>query len=137
MWVRFRLFRNPSNVVIEGNCRQCGTCCRNLLLVDGEKIIRSEEQFETLKARHPELYRYFRVKSRNASGDLIFQCSQLTGDNRCALYGSRERPFFCASYPSRAMFEREGGLFKGCGYNTRPAIPFEEILGTCHSMHDD
>ena len=123
--MRIRLLFNPANVVIRGECNQCGTCCRNLILVDGKKIIRSEHEFENLKKRFPQ-YEMFRIKSQNKSGDLIFHCTNLNPDNTCSVYP--RRPAMCAAYPTKAMFKRDGKLLDGCGYTVTPAISFREIL---------
>ncbi len=103
----------------------CGTCCGELILVDGKKIVQSEAEFEALKQQYPE-YDIFSIKSVNSDGDLLFECSKQAGDNRCSIY--EDRPPICANYPSRAMFKRKGTLFKNCGYYVEPAVGFQEIL---------
>ena len=130
LWVKIRLLFNPANVKVQGECNQCGVCCRNMILVDGKKIVQSEKEFERLKARFPDIYGFFRFKSRNSDGDLVFECSQLNTDNTCSLYNSTARPRRCAAYPTKAMFKRGGKLFKECGYYVTPAVSFKEILDT-------
>lgn len=125
LWVNIRLLLNPTNVVIRGACKMCGTCCGELILVDGKKIVRSQEDFEALKQRYPG-YGIFDIKSVNNEGDLLFQCSKLAEDKSCSIYD--DRPAICANYPTRAMFKRKGTLFKNCGYYVEPAVGFQEVL---------
>jgi Fe-S-cluster containining protein len=127
IWVNIRLLLNPANVVIQGECKKCGTCCRNLILVDGKTIVRSQKEFELLKQKDP-VYEIFKIKSFNEDGDLVFECTRLAPDNTCSIYN--DRPAICANYPSRAMFKRQGRLFKECGYYVEPAVDFQEILET-------
>lgn len=123
-----RLLFNPANVKVQGECKQCSTCCKNMTLVDGKKIIQSEEEFKRLKVRYPNIYGIFRLKSRNSDGDLIFECTKLNPDNTCSFNNSKERPLMCAAYPTKAMFKRGGKLFKECGYYVTSAVSFQEIL---------
>ncbi|MCP5104290.1 MAG: hypothetical protein GY950_12960, partial [bacterium] len=71
IWIKIRLFWNPTNVVIRGSCKICGTCCRRLILTDGEQIVQSEEAFETLKNQYPQ-YEIFKFKSINNDADWVF-----------------------------------------------------------------
>jgi len=124
---RIRLFFNPSNVVIQGECRKCGTCCRNLILVDGKKIVSSEEEFERLIKRVPDYAMFsIRPESPNKDGDLIFHCSNLNHEGTCSIHATRPR--ICEGYPSKAMFVKDGNLFEKCGYYVKPAVSFQDIL---------
>lgn len=125
IWITIRLLLNPANVVVRGECKMCGTCCGELILVDGKKTVQSEAEFESLRERYP-VYDIFSIKSVNSDGDLVFECIKLAGDNTCSIYD--HRPAICANYPSRAMFKRRGTLFKNCGYYIEPAVGFQEIL---------
>jgi Fe-S-cluster containining protein len=103
----------------------CGTCCKKLVLVDGRKIVRTEEEFRLLKKKYPE-YEMFKLKSTNSDGDLVFECSKLNEDNTCSIH--ENRPDICTNYPTPAMFKHRGKLFKKCGYYVEPAVDFQEIL---------
>lgn len=127
IWINFRLWLNPGNVVIRGSCKMCGTCCKNLILVDKKKIIKTEEEFRLLKEKYPQ-YEIFRIKSTNSDGDLVFECTKLNDDNTCSIHN--ERPGVCSAYPVPAMFKHHGKLFKDCGYWAEPAVDFKEILNS-------
>jgi Fe-S-cluster containining protein len=103
----------------------CGTCCKKLILVDGRKIIRTEEEFRVLKQKYPQ-YDIFKIKSINSDGDLVFECTRLNEDNTCSIH--KDRPGICANYPTPSMFKYQGKLFENCGYYVEPAVDFQEVL---------
>lgn len=107
---------NPGNMKIQGECIQCGTCCREMILVDDKKIIQSKEHFQRLKTRYPDIYGILKIKTMNNDGDLVFECIKLKPDNTCSLYNSKERPPMCSAYPTKSIFKRGGNLIKTCGY---------------------
>ncbi len=125
--VRFRLWRNPANAVIKGECIKCGECCRQLLLVHDGKVVQTAAQFEELLEKYPE-YRNFRIKGIDDDGDMRFECTCLEPDNTCSIHP--RRPAICADYPRQGMFLKEGKLLEGCGYNAEPEVSFEDILET-------
>ncbi len=122
---RLRLFFNPYNVVIKGECLRCGECCRNLILFIRGRTIQTEEEFESEKLKHPE-YDMFDIRSVNDDGDLIFECTNLGADNRCSIHTGR--PKMCRTYPSKKMIANGGRLLEGCGYRVCEMISFREIM---------
>ena len=41
-----KLVQNKTNhLKIEGKCKQCGKCCKNLLLVINKKIVKTKKEF--------------------------------------------------------------------------------------------
>lgn len=125
LYVRLMLKVNPSNIAIDGACKQCGNCCRNLLLVDDHQIIKDAASFERLKKKLP-IYKIFRRKTIQDDGQWVFKCTKLTHHNTCSIHD--QRPPICSNYPTKQMLRMNGELLEGCGYNIRPALPFDTIL---------
>ncbi len=121
---RIRKLINPGNIKIEGNCSQCGVCCRNVILYIDEHIISTEEEFTELKTINPQ-YEMFSPASHNEEGELVFICRYIQEDNTCYIYS--HRPKFCKDYPHRYMFLYGGGLYPECGYIKKPSITFKDI----------
>lgn len=74
-----------------------------------------------------ELERYLHFRGIRVVGEdveknyLFYQmdvpCSQLTGDKRCAVHGSPEKPLLCLKYPW------EPDDIPECGFSFRPTSP--------------
>lgn len=111
---------------LEGECNQCGDCCRNLTLTDTNGLLTSETAFEALLQRRPE-YRIFRLRYQDPLDQVLyFQCSQLGDDNLCQAYG--DRPRICRIYPNPRMFAHGARLPQACGYRLAPDSEFQSIL---------
>lgn len=107
-----------------GRCLQCGRCCRNIaILLDGKRI-KSEEDFELLKAQEPE-YEIFEPHSKAEDGTLIFSCRMQKG-NKCSMHS--KRPEICRDYPDLYIMYSGVELLKDCGYVLVAPYDFEEIL---------
>ena len=98
--------------VVEGACRRCGNCCRNMCLQADGGILTRPEQFEALCAEDPRFGR-FRVTGRTATGVLLFTCSLLLED-RCAAYADRLQ--LCRNYPRPGTWLAGHDLLPGCGF---------------------
>ena len=126
-----RRFRRPKLVRIEGACRMTGNCCRNLILVDRGRPVRTERQLRRLRRRQPEYKMFQPHGAPPAEGHWRFRCRNLGPDNRCQIYQSR--PEICRRYPSPELFRRGGSLLPGCGYRVVHDPPkgeaFEQLLG--------
>lgn len=127
-WLRWR----PSRVVpvrIEGACRMTGNCCRNLILADAGRPVKTARQFRRLLRREPT-YAMFEANEASApDGWMRFHCSNLGADNRCTIHATR--PDICRRYPQVEMFEKGGSLLAGCGYRLvrEPrGVPFDRVL---------
>lgn len=107
-----------------GSCNQCGSCCTNIYLIHGQKVIEDPALFEELKAQNPE-YAYFKVVRQEADG-LMFQCVHLQEDNSCGIY--EDRPDFCRKYPSEHSLLMGGKLAEGCGYRFKLLKTFQDVL---------
>ena len=88
---------------IEGECKMTGNCCRQLILVDRGRSIRSLTVFNALVRREPFHEMFVPLDEKDSEGRLRFSCSNLTHEHRCGIYHSR--PDFCRSYPEPLMFK--------------------------------
>lgn len=113
--IKYRLFGLEAE--ISGECHHCGACCRNLVLLHRGGWISAERDFEDL-LREDARYERFSIAERAPDGCLIFTCSWLTKDNRCANY--EERMDFCKSYPSPELYFHGRTSLGGCGFVMRP-----------------
>lgn len=118
-----------------GECKKCGKCCDNILLVIDNKEIDTEEKLEKLKEKEP-VFKRFEIK-KFQDGDLYLRCSYLTKDRLCKDY--KNRPSFCRKYPESEMIELGGHTLDDCGFIfllKKPPIktwkktgkPFHDIL---------
>jgi hypothetical protein len=108
-----------------GQCNCCGSCCKNISIKHGKKIIQTPEQFEALQRKFP-VYRMFRIMD-NADNGLIFQCVYLNDETgKCTNY--ENRPPICRNYPHEVIFKLGGSLADSCGYYFKPLKPFNRVL---------
>jgi len=116
----------------EGKCKQCGKCCRMIVLVSEGGIITSEDEFNQLKEVFPE-YERFVFKGRDKDGVLRFTCKYLGKDNKCGDY--KGRPIICRDYPTEEIFVRGGIMATDCGFVFIPVEDFQKMLD--EAMNDD
>ena len=101
-------------VRIEGACRMTGNCCRNLILVDDGKPVKTARQFRRLTRKQRSFQMFQPNEEPSPDGWLRFRCSNLRSDNQCGIYETR--PDICRLYPQAEMFAKGGSLVAGCGY---------------------
>lgn len=119
-WITNRFAHKGS--VIQGSCNQCGHCCRNLLLYDGDSVIRNRQQLDRLLARQPH-YEFFEPMYQDEDLDgLYFSCRHIGEDNRCQIYATR--PAICDDYPNPRMFLHGARLPEACSYELTPRHTF-------------
>jgi hypothetical protein len=103
----------PTRWHLTGRCRQCGQCCRRIILTMTPAQIRSR-LFTTLSIRWLSwLFRFELIELDGEHDSLVFRCRQLTPDNKCGDY--RWRPNICRNYPLVDYF-KEPQLLPGCGF---------------------
>jgi len=124
-WRHLRLRLTKKELILTGQCRQCGACCRRLQLKSGKKWLRSKRDFNSLVKRQPE-FACFEIRGRDPQRLLIFNCTNLGTDNRCQDYNNR--PQLCRDFPSKAIFFCGGQLPEGCGYTLSEGTPFRTLL---------
>ena len=114
----------PTRPSIIGSCTHCGECCRNIIIHDGDKVIRSKEDFASLIAKN-DYYRMFKISGQEPYR-LYFTCSNLDENNLCKIHP--QRPQICRDYPSERMLMMGASLPKDCGYQLAPHMKFDNIL---------
>ncbi len=135
-----RFFRKKINrlrgmsYIREGECFQCGRCCRMIVLVSEGGIITTEEEFNQLKEVFPE-YRRFKMKERDEDGLLRFTCKYVGEDNRCGDYYGR--PSICRAYPNEELFVKGGVIASHCGYKFYPVEDFSKVLDQAMKPEDN
>lgn len=105
---------------LEGECRQCGECCKNIYCVDTYSIT----DFKITQFIYPQFKRFKPVKI-DTTGNLILECTLLSSDNKCTVYDNRLK--MCKMYPN-ILYGSLGHLPEHCGYKLVPIVPFENLL---------
>ena len=102
----------PKSMMLRGSCTLCGDCCRDMMIYDGKKFIRTEEDFSEL-VKSDSYYSMFEI-SKQEGFNLWFTCSNLLEDNTCKIHDTR--PQVCRDYPDKDMLYHGTGLPAQCGY---------------------
>ncbi len=115
----------PDKLEVIGQCKQCGDCCRSLMLIDGRGVVRSKRYFRRLQKKD-QFYRNLEIVGTDRNGILVFNCKLIGEDGRCTNY--EERPDICRDFPDLLMFRFGGELDVDCGYKVRTKVDFKEVL---------
>jgi len=107
-----------------GDCNQCGACCKNIYLTFGQQTVATIAELDQLKKRY-KAYRTFEPIEENELGVLL-RCTQLQEDNTCGIYETR--PYFCRKFPNEDVLTRGGKLHADCSYTFEPLKPFDSLL---------
>ena len=103
----------PHKHKITGKCKQCGQCCRGILLKMTPRQIKNEF-FRDLCIRWLSwLYDFILLEIDAENQYLIFTCKHLGQDGKCQNYFWRYN--ICRNYPLLDYFE-EPRFLPGCGY---------------------
>jgi len=129
---KWRLKRKRQIVVIRGNCKMCGSCCRSICLSVGGKWLKTKKQFLKATKEDASLSR-FEICGRAGDGYLQFSCTCLNEEGTCNDY--ENRPQLCQSFPNPTIFMQCGELPEGCGFRMSTEVDFEKILNA--AMHDE
>ncbi len=112
-------------VYFEGQCLQCGNCCRHIYLFENSgKIIKSRRQFNKLLKKHPDHDRFEIVAKDN--GGLVFKCNWLTEEDTCKDHENRLQ--LCRNYPSKVMYYTNFTTGEYCGYRLKTGASFSKVL---------
>ncbi len=127
-WIKYfgnRLF--SSKYVRYGQCKQCGKCCRSIVLLDMGKPIKTEEEFDQIKKKY-KAYNHFYPSGRDNQNQLLFTCKSLGEDNLCRDYFFRS--LYCRKYPNidKKFIMSGGRMLDGCGYKIEPSKKFSDYL---------
>lgn|SRR5574344_559 len=112
---------------IEGKCKQCGECCKNIVFMIENDYVKTEKQFESLK-EFDKKYKNFEINSITKDNVLLFRCKSLNSDNKCKDYMLRS--LYCRAYPFVTDKIRLGGCetFENCGYKIKINKKFKDFL---------
>ncbi|BDQ33936.1 YkgJ family cysteine cluster protein [Pseudodesulfovibrio portus] len=130
---RFRAKVLGSPVRVVGQCRMCGSCCADILILYKGKWLRRKRDCEAMVRELPG-YSRFECVGRNPDGFLTFTCRSLGEDKFCTSY--EERPSLCRNYPSKSLYYQGGWLRPDCGYSFR-AETFRQAIRRLLTGRDD
>jgi len=121
LWLKIRGHR----IVVCGNCKICGLCCRDLNLTNGDHWIRSKDEFKLLVEKKPEYSRFIHT-GYTPGGIMVFSCECIGSDGLCGDY--ENRPDFCRTYPETDLYFMGGELPDHCGFSFKVMPSFDRIL---------
>ncbi len=103
--------------VLQGECHECGDCCRSILGVP-PRFIRKTRLMGLYLYYHRVAHR-FTPREIGEEGEIIFECGHLQSDGRCGIYWFR--PLLCRNYPI-VPFYHAPSLLPGCSYQIAPRV---------------
>ncbi|MBU1610608.1 MAG: YkgJ family cysteine cluster protein [Proteobacteria bacterium] len=112
--LKWFLFRREPEVV--GECRQCGCCCRAIVLRVGGKWLRSRRVFERARAKDSEMERFV-IEEKDDDGRLVFSCTLLTDQGLCGDYANRLD--LCQRHPALSLYYSGVVLADYCGFKLK------------------
>lgn len=112
---------------LKGQCKQCGRCCRNIVLFAYDEPIKDESLFEELRTQNKRLDLFY-PSGKNDRGELLFTCKLILPNNKCKHYFFR--PLYCKKYPLVKSLTNGRYLSapKECGYTVELDKNFKEFL---------
>lgn len=99
---------NKIKYKIEGSCKQCGRCCREIRAYG----LKNEKELKIMQFFLPR-YRRFYILRTDDNGDIVLSCKHLKEDGKCGVYN--KRPFLCRNYPAKSI-NFNGEMIDGCGF---------------------
>ena len=117
----------PPKYKLEGQCRQCGRCCRNIVFYNENKPITEDDDLNKLIKEDRHLISFY-VSGKNEKGELLFTCKSLGEDNKCRHYWFRS--LYCRRYPLVKSLKTGQYLQPEdyCGYKIVPVKSFKDYL---------
>lgn len=102
--------------VLEGNCKQCGTCCKEIYLKITPRQL-SSKFFTALAIKWISwIFDFILLRVDYDNYYLIFTCKHRQPDGRCGNYFWR--PNICRNYPLVDYFD-EPKVLPGCSFSAR------------------
>ncbi len=102
--------------VLEGKCKQCGICCREIYLKITPRQL-SSRFFTDLAIKWTSwIFDFILLRIDYDNYYLIFTCKHRQADGRCGNYFWRAN--ICRNYPLVDYFE-EPKMLPGCGFSAR------------------
>ncbi len=127
-YIKFFIQKKQSAKYIrKGHCKQCGSCCRNIVFYIGKEPVKTKQQFEQLK-NFDKHYKNFYINGKDTDNKLLFTCNALSKNNKCKIY--HFRAMFCRLYPNpkQSFISNGGKLQDGCGYYFEPDKKFNSFI---------
>lgn len=112
-------------LIVNGSCRNCGSCCRRINLEGKRGWLRHENAFFEVVADYPE-YERFQITGKDEQGFLRFSCSWLSAEGFCKDHANRLD--LCRNFPDKTLHFCGGVLPPGCGYMIQEVRPFKKYL---------
>ena len=98
---------------LEGKCRKCGACCREIALVVHPKILTSRSITALVSRWISWVFDFHLIRIEYDMNYMIFGCKHIKTDGTCGNY--KWRPSVCRNYPIVDYFKKPS-LFDNCGY---------------------
>jgi len=98
---------------LDGTCKKCGKCCREIALAAHPAILSSKLTTEIVARWISWIFDFFLVRVEYDKNYLIFGCKNLGPDGKCLNY--RWRPNVCRNYPIVDYFDKPV-FYPWCGY---------------------
>jgi len=102
--------------VLEGKCKQCGTCCREIYLKVTPRQLSSKLFMKLAIAWISWIFDFILLRIDYDNHYLVFTCRHIRADGKCGNYFWR--PNVCRNYPLIDYFEKPRLLPK-CGFRAR------------------
>jgi len=102
--------------VLEGKCRQCGNCCREIYLKATPRQLSSKFFADLAIAWISWIFDFILLRIDYDNHYLIFTCKHRRSDGKCGNYFWR--PNICRNYPLVDYFE-EPKMLPDCGFTAR------------------
>ncbi len=110
-----------------GSCKKCGACCKNIYIRHKNNVIKSKEEFITLKNNDDyPFWKNLEIIGKDELG-VVFKC-KLFDEEKSLCKKHKKRPDICRKYPSEEIFKMGAILKEECGYYFKPIESFREIL---------
>ncbi len=120
-----RLQTMGKELLVTGNCRHCGDCCRKINLEGKRGWLRHKDEFLEVTADYPE-YERFQLIGKDDQGFLQFSCTWLTEAGHCRDH--QNRLDLCRNFPDKTLHFCGGVLPPKCGYMINEVRPFRKYL---------
>ncbi|MDD4178724.1 MAG: YkgJ family cysteine cluster protein [Candidatus Margulisbacteria bacterium] len=101
---------------LTGKCRQCGNCCKKIILTMTPAQTKSPIFRQIAIAWISWLFDFILLEIDYQHNNLAFTCQHLTKEGKCGNYFWR--PNICRNYPLVDYFA-EPKFLPGCGFNAR------------------
>ena len=103
---------------LEGGCRKCGRCCREIALKIDPRLLNNRLTTAVVIRWISWLFNFRLIRIEYDKPYLVFACNNQAGDGTCKEY--KWRPNVCRNYPLVDYFE-EPALYDFCGYRSKRA----------------